>query len=228
MGANVGPNTGLAQIGSKILRAISDAIPENERYDIKSTEELLNKLRNYYENALLKENKVILSMDIKNFYPSIQPQRAAQIARIMWERSSLKIENIDVDRLTYYLGKQLPKHTLKKENIVDIVYSKVRRKRAKIKKKIPKKKIKITKLKNKHKNNNKVFENEMKNEMNIEMKENENRLKMIKPLRSPTEQETRKLFGIALERLINMSMGNHIYCFNNINRIQSEGGGHWP
>ena len=64
----------------------------------------------------------------------------------------------------------------------------------------------------------------MKNEMNTEMKENENRLKMIKPLRSPTEQETRKLFGIALERLINMSMGNHIYCFNNINRIQSEGG----
>ena len=41
-------------------------------------------------------------MDIDNFYPSINPVRVAEIARLMWERSDLKV-NINHEKLAMYI-----------------------------------------------------------------------------------------------------------------------------
>ena len=38
-------------------------------------------------------------MDVKSFYPSLNPEKAAEIARIMWEKSPIIVENVDYDEL---------------------------------------------------------------------------------------------------------------------------------
>ena len=48
--------------------------------------------------------------------------------------------------------------------------------------------------------------------------------KWTKPKNSPNPVEKVKLIGIALERLIVVSMSNHIYSFKNVNRVQKKGG----
>ena len=50
--------------------------------------------------------------------------------------------------------------------------------------------------------------------------ENEN---WSKPKKEPNQEVAKKLFGIALERLILVSMKNHIYQFDNVTRLQMKG-----
>ena len=106
MGAIVGPNIGLSEIGSIIVRKIAD------NADIglaaKSTEEVLNKIETFNKNRL--ENNpglkklIIASMDVEKFYPNILSEKSAKIIRHMWEESNLSIEGIDTDNLCRYLG----------------------------------------------------------------------------------------------------------------------------
>ena len=42
-------------------------------------------------------------MDINKFYPSIVPEKAAEIAKLMWLKSTVEIENIDVEELAFSL-----------------------------------------------------------------------------------------------------------------------------
>ena len=44
------------------------------------------------------------------------------------------------------------------------------------------------------------------------------------PVRSPTKEETRRMFSLALESLILTTMDNHMYSFNTDIRLQDEGG----
>ena len=76
MGACVGPNTGLSQIGCEIIRKISNSV--KVRYDIKSTEEMLAKIQEYNKsNDCFKPyRKVFASLDIKNFYTIIKAEMA--------------------------------------------------------------------------------------------------------------------------------------------------------
>ena len=76
MAARVGPNSSLGQIGCRILRAICDDVSQCDRFDVKSTEEILHKFDKYNENGIPQgfSKKVVLSMDIHNFYPSIVPE----------------------------------------------------------------------------------------------------------------------------------------------------------
>ena len=46
----------------------------------------------------------------------------------------------------------------------------------------------------------------------------------IKPKRSPTILEQRRLFGKALEMMLILCMDNHVYQFENQFRIQKQGG----
>ena len=127
MGARVGPNTSLVQIGCKILRAISNDIKECERFDVKSTEEILHKFDKYNEKYKMNDfqNKVVLSMDIKKFYPSIVPEKAADIARIMFERSKVEVDNLNVDELALYLSMNFSRNELNKENLLEVTYTKL-------------------------------------------------------------------------------------------------------
>ena len=63
-------------------------------------------------------------MDIKSFYPSIDPKRAEEVAKIMWKRSSLKLENVDLDLLAKYVGKFCEADKILEENLTDFVYLK--------------------------------------------------------------------------------------------------------
>ena len=114
MEARIGPNTSLAQISCKILRAISDEVKAEHRFDVKSTEEMLNSFDTFNENLaqLSTSNKVLLSMDISKFYPSIVPEKAAEIAQIMWLKSTLEIENVDAEELAFILEKIVVKKKL--------------------------------------------------------------------------------------------------------------------
>ena len=81
---------------------------------------------------------VAKSLDIQNFYPSIKPAEAAKIARIMWEESTLEIENLDVDLLALYIGKHLKKDSLEGENLLKVVYTKCLKNHSVKKKKVSK------------------------------------------------------------------------------------------
>ena len=69
MGAMVGPNHGLSEIGSLIVRKIADSADKG--LVSKSTEEVINKFEEYNKNRFEKfpgmRRLFIASMDIKNF-----------------------------------------------------------------------------------------------------------------------------------------------------------------
>ena len=84
MGARVWRNHSLAQTGSKFLRAVADNVKETRV--VKSTEELLRKFEEY--NIEISQNsqfleKVVFCIDFKSFYPSLDPTKAAEIAKLM-------------------------------------------------------------------------------------------------------------------------------------------------
>ena len=118
MAANFGPNTGLAAIGCEFLQAILDNTEDTG--EVRSTEEMLNAFDCYnlqrekdLTNPKLKSQskckvKVIGSMDVKSFYPSIKPEKVALVARHMWNKANIKVENVDVDSQTHSLHSRSP------------------------------------------------------------------------------------------------------------------------
>ena len=157
MGAKVGPNTSLAQIGCKILIAIANS--EHSKAEVKSTEEVLRHFEDYnkIENRQINKPKALFSMDIKSFYPSIDVHKAAAIARLMWERSPLSIQGVDYDELAKYLGSNLSPIEILNENISHLVYKKKSKKKNKLKKEM---KEKLNKDRNTQKKSNKKHKSE--------------------------------------------------------------------
>ena len=119
-----------------------------------------------------------------------------------WENSPLVIENVNYDLLAKYLGTNLSFEDIKKEKIESIVYTK-------------KKHETIDDEKNNKKQNDKKYK-KTKHEIFDD--------KWARPIRKPSPIEKIKMMGIALERLIIVSMKNHIYAFKGTNRIQKSGG----
>ena len=123
MGAMVGPNIGLSEIGSRIVRKIA----ENADVGLvaKSTEEVIEKIEKYNKRRLIENPKlmklIMASMDIEKFYPNILSEPSAKIIRIMWEESELKIEPIDLDKLLRYLAIHMKKEEIKEEGFEDVL-----------------------------------------------------------------------------------------------------------
>ena len=140
MGATVGPNIGLSEIGSIIVRKIAD----NADLGLvaKSTEETIQKIEAFnarrLENNLGLKKLILASMDIEKFYPNILAEGSAKVIREMWEESELEIE-VDSDKLSRYLGGILKKEEVTEEGFEDLVYTKeksmFRRRRQKLVKK---------------------------------------------------------------------------------------------
>ena len=107
MGAMVGPNVGLSEIGSLIVRRIADNA--DKELVSKSTEEVIYKFEEYNKTRIEKfpgtRKLVVASMDIEKFYPNILSEGSSDIIRTMWEESDLPLE-IDGEFLSRYLGKQ--------------------------------------------------------------------------------------------------------------------------
>ena len=98
MAAKIGPNTSVAQIACRLLRGLADSMTDT--HAVKSTEEMLRTFEDYNRGEIdTSKDKVVFSMDVKNFYPSIDPVKAASVARIMWEKSPLVIENVNYEFL---------------------------------------------------------------------------------------------------------------------------------
>ena len=143
MWANVGPNTGLSQIGCKLLRSIIDDI--EVRHDVKSTEEMLESFVSYNKSLKSKKSqgkRIYTSMDIKSFYPSIDPTRGAKIARCMWNRSKLEVPNLNVDELIEYVLQFGLIESIEDENLKDFLYLKKKKKKSFVKRKRVAKKFK--------------------------------------------------------------------------------------
>ena len=61
--------------------------------------------------------------------------------------------------------------------------------------------------------------------LNVSVKKKKsNKTEWIKPNRKPSEKETRKMFGKALQIMLNLCMSNHLYQFENEYRKQKKGG----
>ena len=126
MGAIVGPNIGLSEVGSIIVRRIADNADEG--LVARSTEEVLNKLE-MFNNRRFKitpklKKLIIASMDIEKYYPSILSKESALIIRRMWEESDLFIEELDMDKLLKYLAKYLTRDDIIAEGFEDLLYTK--------------------------------------------------------------------------------------------------------
>ena len=82
MGAIVGPNIGLLELGSIIVRKIADI--SDVGLVSKSTEEVLNKFEEFnkrrFENPKLRK-LIIASMDIDKWYPNVISKPSAKIVR---------------------------------------------------------------------------------------------------------------------------------------------------
>ena len=52
-----------------------------------------------------KKKFIAASLDIKNFYPSIDAKRGAKIAKMMWNRSKIDVENLNISELVWYISK---------------------------------------------------------------------------------------------------------------------------
>ena len=253
MGAIVGPNIGLSELGSLIVRKIA------EHADIglvaTSTEEVLDKIEEYNKTRMKKKlnlKKIIIaSMDVEKCYPNILSLESAQIIRRMWQESDMVIEGVDVDFLCRYLGKYLKPIEVIEEGFTELVYTRKKKKRAtkKISRKhsknnMVKKKIKVKRNDNVNgldKGSSEEGADTQKptakedDDMDIDSsggadtlgtveKKKKNKQEWNKPKRQPTLEEGRKLFGKALEIMLVTCMDNHVYQFNNIVRVQSKGG----
>jgi hypothetical protein len=123
MGAMVGPNVGLANFGSMIIRKVADAADEG--YASKSTEETIAKIEEYNKNrdALIGDNKnvVIGSMDVEKWYPSMIAEPSAKEVREMVEESAIDFKGFDYDVVSQYLGEYLTMEEIIKEGMEDIL-----------------------------------------------------------------------------------------------------------
>ena len=126
MGAIVGPNIGLSELGSMIVRKIADNADGG--LVAKSTEEVLNKFETFNKRRLdsspVLRKLIIASMDIEKYYPNILSKPSAKIIRRMWEDSELSIDGIDLDKLIFYLGIHLTEEDIIQEGFTDLLYTK--------------------------------------------------------------------------------------------------------
>ena len=150
MSAKFWPNAGISQIGCSFLKAILDN--QAEYGEVKSTEEVLNAFnvfnkklekvkKSLGENGRKISQRVIGSMDIKQFYPSIKPAKVALVAKMMWNKSDISVKNVDVEKLLKYVSKEISKEKLKWLNLDPVLFKrKLVVKKIKDKKQKPKKK----------------------------------------------------------------------------------------
>ena len=90
---------------------------------------------------LKSEKKVVGSMDIKSFYPSIKPEKVALVCRFMWNKSGVKVENVDHDKLSKYIGKEFSQEKIRWLGLHEVVYTKKQKKP--VSKKVSKKHAKV-------------------------------------------------------------------------------------
>ena len=234
MGATVGPNIGLSEIGSIIVRKIAD----NADLGLvaKSTEETIQKIEAFnarrLENNLGLKKLILASMDIEKFSPNILSEGSAKVIRGMWEESELEIE-VDGDNLSKYLGVILKEEEVVEEGFEDLLYTKEKKdikKKRKVTKKIGRKYVHNTsKQKTKVSKKDMDISDEGADTLDTSSKkQNDSKKKKTviwnKPKRIPTKLELRKMFGKALEGMLIVCMNNHVYQFENITRLQKQGG----
>ena len=98
---------------------------------------MLNKFEEFnktrVERGLDKKKIVIASMDIDKFYPNIIAENSAKTVRQMWEDSKLSVAGIEIDEVSFYLGKYLTPEEIEQEGFKDLVY--IKKKKEKIKRK---------------------------------------------------------------------------------------------
>ena len=168
MGAVVGPNLGLSELGSIVVRKIADNADVG--LVAKSTEEVLHKFEEFNKgrtNNVKLKKLIVASMDIEKWYPNTLSNNSAKIIRKMWEESDLIIDGIEYDWLAFHLGKYLSTTEVVEEAFEDLVYTKVVK--LKKKRKTPTKKVgrktvkKKQKMKQKRSEQNTVFMDRVSN-----------------------------------------------------------------
>ena len=221
MGAMVGPNIGLSELGSIFVRAIADEADTG--LVVKSTEEMLNKFEVYNDKrkqlGLGTKKLIIGSMDIDKFYPNIIAEKSAKSVREMWEESELVIEGIEYDEVSMYLGKYLTIKEIEEEGFADLVYIKIKKrnpakrkkKKASLKKKTGRKYCRKSKRGKKPLNDD-TDENQETLDISVEREPNENNpdgINDTKPLNDDTN-EYQETLDISVEKESNENNPNGI------------------
>ena len=229
MGAYIGPNVGLANIGGLIIRRIAEETDTG--FVCKSTEEMQYRFEKYNKERIEKnlgdKNIIIGSMDVEKWYPRLNPKRLGVAVKNMVIVSEIEFEGINYEAVSKYLGKFMTKEEIEDENMEEILYIKVKKTRRKRKETVNRNMNKKEMEKEKENENGKTLDTSTNgggNTVNNKNKEKKNDDDWEAPKRNPTKKEKRNMLGKALEILVVNVMENHVYTFGNEIRIQSEGG----
>ena len=106
-GASEAPNGRFSHFLSMIVCDYADSIEES--HECKSSEEMraaLEEFNNYSKN--IRDKCVLLSMDVKALYPSMQWDDIVLAVKEMIEKSKMEIENVDWKEVGRYVAVMVP------------------------------------------------------------------------------------------------------------------------
>ena len=160
----------------------------------RSTEEMISDIESVNDRTDVK-NLVIFSTDYEAYYPSLDIEEVAKVAKDEFITGDLDV-NVDVKELALYLAVTKERSELESLGLDEVTHTRLHSRG---------RKPGIT--------TEEILE-----------RGNNTKTKFKEPVREPTKDEERKMFGVALETLINAAMSNHVYSFNGSLRKQKSGG----
>ena len=194
-GADEANNGQLSHTLAQIVAATAELVDKEVKSMCKSTDELIHGIEEEVNKQPNIKDLIIFSSDITAMFPSLDIPECAKVAADEFLNSDLVIENIEDEELGLYLAVAADKDRLEELGVSDCVHT---------------------------------YEGTGKHP-GITTKEILDRTPSTKtlftaPVRKPSEHESRLMFALALELMINTAMEGHMYSFNGKIRRQASGG----
>ena len=124
-GANEAPNSRFSHFLSKMVCNYADSIEDH--HECKSSEEMrasLEKFNNLEQSV--REKCVILSMDVKALYPSMQWDDIVIAVKEMIMKSKMEVDNVDWVAVGKYVAVMVPEAIIEQEGLANAVLTRKR------------------------------------------------------------------------------------------------------
>ena len=118
--ANEAPNSRFSHFLSKILCDYADCIEDH--HECKSSEEMRAALEDFNKfDRTVRENCVLLSMDVKALYPSMQWDDIVIAVQDMIVKNRMEIANVDWTEVGKYVAVMVPQDVIEQQGLVNVV-----------------------------------------------------------------------------------------------------------
>ena len=193
-GADEANNQQLSQILAGIVTAVTEIMDKEIKSTCRSTEEMCHAIEEVNKMTNIKD-LVIFSTDVSGMYPALDIPVCARVAAEMWDESGLEL-NLNHEELSLYLAVTVDKEKLTSLGLREVTHSRIASRGAR---------PGIT-------------------TKEILSRDSKTKSLFHKPEREPSREETRVMFKLAFEILLNEAMEEHMYSFNGEMRKQAAGG----